>query len=414
MAGSEKWRLRKAGWLRRVACGLDFSRKPSSPGGRWPHLETQPAKDVPSQAPGIAIADVVHPAFDAGVKLAEADSPGTVVVEALAEMAGGRAHLARLDQAVTRMDDETQPRNAAGCRQDLRRVLVNRQPQVRQTPDERTLPRPQLAFAVAEQRKVVDVAQVRRATQLAGDELVERMQVTIRPELRGQIADRQATRAAGRQEIVARKIDHRILVVEYAGAAFKNVVDERQHVVLGDRRRQRPAQDRVVDRREVLDNVCAQHVVVALCKLLQPVHSPVCTLANAVGVAVGDEQAPEARLDDAAQRVMDHAVGERGGADLAPLRFGDGEVDVRPWPVTATSQIALDRQQVIGELVFEGRRGALSALAACGLAAGRKQVLPRTKAVVRFAGACAGRLGAAPLTTGEIDARRHDRVHPLL
>ena len=119
---------------------------------------------------------MVHPAFDAGVEFAEADSPGVVVVEALAEMAGGRAHLARLDQAVRGIDDETEPRNAAGCRQNLRRVLVNRQPQLRQALDECAFPRPQLALAVAEQRKVVDITQVVAAAEFALDEQIERVE----------------------------------------------------------------------------------------------------------------------------------------------------------------------------------------------------------------------------------------------
>ena len=41
---------------------------------------------MPPQAPGIGVADVVHPAFDAGIEFAEADPPGEVRVEPLAEV----------------------------------------------------------------------------------------------------------------------------------------------------------------------------------------------------------------------------------------------------------------------------------------------------------------------------------------
>ena len=57
-------------------------------------------------------------------------------------------------------------------------------------------------------------------------------------------------------------------------------------------------------------------------------HRPVRALADAVGVAVGDEAALEERLDDVAQRVVDHPIAKGRGADLAPFRLVDGKVHV--------------------------------------------------------------------------------------
>ncbi|WP_300335468.1 hypothetical protein [Accumulibacter sp.] len=81
-------------------------------------------------------------------------------------------------------------------------------------------------------------------------------------------------------------------------------------------------------------------------------------LADAIGVAVGDEQALETRLDNASQRVMDDPIAERRGADLASLRFVDAEVDVGSRPVAAVGEVAPERQQSIGKLKAESRRGA--------------------------------------------------------
>ena len=62
---------------------------------------------------------------------------------------------------------------------------------------------------------------------------------------------------------------------------------------------QRVEQDGVVDRREVLADVCPQHVAIAARELLQPVDRAVGALAEPVGIAVRDEHPLEARLDDA-------------------------------------------------------------------------------------------------------------------
>ena len=51
-------------------------------------------------------------------------------------------------------------------------------------------------FVGREEQEVIHIAQVPFAAQDALDELVQRIQVDIGPELRGLVANRQATRAA--------------------------------------------------------------------------------------------------------------------------------------------------------------------------------------------------------------------------
>jgi hypothetical protein len=143
--------------------------------------------------------------------------------------------------------------------------------------------------------------------------------------------------------------------------------------------RQRRAQDLVVDRGEMLDDIGAQHVAIALRELLQPVDGPVRALAGTIGVAVRDEQALEARLDHAAQGVVHHPVAKRRGTDLAPLRFVDEEVDVATGAVLAALQFALEFQQSVGEGELEACGSTLPALAACGLALSIQQVFPGAK-----------------------------------
>jgi len=76
--------------------------------------------------------------------------------------------LRALRSRVARADHEARPGDVARRRLYLRRVPVNRQPQLCQALDHGAFPGPQLALAVAEQRKVVDVAQVGPATRFAG------------------------------------------------------------------------------------------------------------------------------------------------------------------------------------------------------------------------------------------------------
>ena len=95
----------------------------------------------------------------------------------------------------------------------------------------------------------------------------------------------------------------------------------------------------MIDRREVLPDVCPQHVAIAARELLQPIDRPMRALAEAVGVAVGDEYALEARLDDRAQRVVHDPVAKSRRADLAPLRLVDEEVGVGAGPVRAVPAV---------------------------------------------------------------------------
>lgn len=133
---------------------------------------------------------MVDPTLDAGIQFAGADLAGMIGGEPHPQPAVGGADLARLDQPVRRMNDEAEPGNAGAHRQHLRPALVDDETQTRQPLDYRRLPRPQLGLVVAEQGKVVDIAQVGMAAEFPRHELVERMEITVGPELRGEVADR--------------------------------------------------------------------------------------------------------------------------------------------------------------------------------------------------------------------------------
>jgi len=112
------------------------------------------------------------------------------------------------------------------------------------------------------------------------------------------------------------------------------------------------------------------------CQRLQAVERAVRALADTVGVAVGDELRVEQRLDHIAERVVHHAVAEWCRADLAPLGLVDEEVAIRAGSIGLRLQLALQRDQAVGDLMLEGGGAAFTALAARGELTGPPQVVP--------------------------------------
>ncbi len=58
--------------------------------------------------------------------------------------------------------------------------------------DELRAPSPQRGLVVGEEEEIIDVAQIARAAQFALDEVVERIEVDVGPELAGEVTDWQA------------------------------------------------------------------------------------------------------------------------------------------------------------------------------------------------------------------------------
>ena len=176
-----------------------------------------------------------------------------------------------------------------------------------------------------------------------------------------------------------RKVRGCVFLRQHAGAAVQDAVDQPQHVRIVEFARQRATQDGVVDRREELLDVALQDVAVAAGERRAAVEGAVRALADAVGVAVGDEAALEDRLDEVAQRVVDDAVAERRGGNQAALGFVDVERDVRAGAVSVREQLFLKLEEVVFQAVLEGRHVRVAALAFGGAAIGEQQVVPGTE-----------------------------------
>jgi hypothetical protein len=140
-----------------------------------------------------------------------------------------------------------------------------------------------LSPAVGEEREVIHIAKIGSASQLTGHELIERVQIAVGPELRGEAADRQAARPADGEKVVAWEANVAIFIIEDAAAAADDRLHQRHHIRFGDLKPKDVEQDGVIYRRKVLHDVGAQHVSIASGEDLQPIDGPMRPLADTIG-----------------------------------------------------------------------------------------------------------------------------------
>jgi hypothetical protein len=105
--------------------------------------------------------------------------------------------------------------------------------------DDRRLPSPELTLAVAEQREIIDVTEISAAAEIADNKLIKRVQDAVGPELRCEIANRQASWPTDGEQVVAGKAHVAVFVIEHAATAGDDGLDQRHDVVL----RNLPAED---------------------------------------------------------------------------------------------------------------------------------------------------------------------------
>src|SRR5579872_820027 len=132
------------------------------------------AEDVAAKPPRIAMAHMIDPTLHASIQFGKADVPGLVQIEILLQATREVDGVARFDPPPMRPDDPAQPGNALRHRHDLR-PGVNRQAQVCQLVLNGAFPYPEIALTVAEQAKIIHVAQVAGAAQFLRYKMVQRV-----------------------------------------------------------------------------------------------------------------------------------------------------------------------------------------------------------------------------------------------
>ncbi len=196
---------------------------------------------------------------------------------------------------------------------------MNRQPQCLQPGLDLSPPGVERPLVVGEQKKVVHVADVCGALEFPFDEVIERIQVDVSPELGRLITDGQAARSGRRQQVVAGEPALPVLIGQDTPAAVNDLRHQPTSIVTGDVTPKDGFQDIVVDGLKERLDIGLKNIGIAAGERLRPIEGAVGTLANPIGVAVVDEHALVDRLNEVAQSVMNDAIAERSGADLALL-----------------------------------------------------------------------------------------------
>jgi hypothetical protein len=284
--------------------------------------------------------------------------------------------LASLEPPPLGEDDEPEERNPF-INKPWVGTAMKRQPKTLETLGQSSLRTPQGGLVHTEQHEVVHVAHVTGAAELALHTVIDRVQVDVRPELAGEIADGKATRAIDREEIVSREVDHVVHLVEHATATRQDQIDQPEdHRVLYLLSQNLP-QDRVVDAWKELAEVELEDKREPARELLAMIERSVGSLASSIREALRNEAALEERLDEVAEGVMDDSVAERCRADQAALGLVDEEAAVASGSVRPFAQLGLQCNQVIFEAMLEGSHIGVAPLASARLAPGEEEVSPR-------------------------------------
>ena len=256
------------------------------------------------------------------------------------------------------------------CGQDDGLAWMQLQSATFEQPCDPALPLGQHARIVMEQRKVIDIAQVRRAQDF-GAEMIERVEIEIGEELAREIADRQAAPARERRkQVIAGKVQFdRLLRVRGVNDPVEEV--EGRHA--RDAAAQVALQYAVIDRREVPEHVAAQDMGIKVPVPLIGLNGAVRAFAGPVGKAVIDEAALEDRGDHITDGVMHDPVAERRRRYDPVLGIEELDLHIPSRPVGAVRQCTFKRQAFFFEIGEEGGRAGLAAFAERGAACGSDQ-----------------------------------------
>ena len=293
---------------------------------------------------------------------------------------------------MSREDGKPKKWNALCAGTRLRPVFVQCEAKHRKPLDDLTSPFEQLAFVVREQQEIIHVTEVAFALKFTFDKVIERAEITVCPELTGEIANGQAARALDAEEVVAAKINHLVFLRQYPDPALQNLLDEPQDVIAtreagkqsrvarGDcfakNARNDMTQYFMVNARKELADIAGQDVTKTARELCGAVECFVSALADAVGIRIDDERSLEDGFDDIAQRVVNDAVAERRGGNQAILGIMDVKTVILARLVGFILQFTLKLQQVVFQSVFERGDVRVTALAFAGFAIGEQEVFP--------------------------------------
>lgn len=255
-----------------------------------------------------------------------------------------------------RVEHETQEGNAGCAGLDLCFPVMEDEAQAREEPLDLPTNVVQSRLAVVESAEVVGIADVSAHPELLLDEVVERVELDVGEELAREVADGEPPGPDESEQVVAGKERPGELALEDIAASSEDARDQVESAPAAHGPGDRGEEDLEIDGGEETHDVAPEAGAVASHEAMGAIQRGVCPLALAARVRVVDEPALEQRLQDADERVMDHAVTEGCGRDEAGLRNVNAEGAVAPRLVGAREQRVAEAVEAVLQLVVEGDR----------------------------------------------------------
>ena len=184
-----------------------------------------------AQAHGVAIAHVIDPALHAGSDPGQGYRISVPGGHQMSQVAPKIDALASLQASSLREDHKTQDGNAF-CHRSRMRARMDGQAQSGQAFLYGSFPGPQGRCIGGKEQHVIDIPHIARTAQGALDEVVEGVEIDIGPELAGQVADGQATRAQRGKQIVTGEIDHVVDLAQHTATTLQDAVDKPEYIAI--------------------------------------------------------------------------------------------------------------------------------------------------------------------------------------
>lgn len=105
----------------------------------------------------------------------------------------------------------------------------------------------------------------------------------------------------------------------------------------------------MIDARKVLPDITLEDVGIGPSELLKSVDGRMSALPSPRGVGIEDERRIEDRFQDIVNRMMDHAIPIRSGADHPLFRFVNSEMAVNPRSIGARRKLLMKPPQLVLE-----------------------------------------------------------------
>lgn len=255
------------------------------------------------------------------------------------------------------------------AQRDLVRMEGEKETFMQKTPDRRKK-RNKLNGIIMQDDEIVRIPNIRPGMQCFLCEMIERIHIYVRKELRRQVSDRDALNSLSLCNSI-----HSLIAPDdgpQKSHRFRARDPTGQHI----------QQCPVIHAVKKFPYITFEHPAGAgpiladfARKALQAVHSRMRPLPNAAGIRIEDERTVEKRAQYPMDRMVHNTVAHAGFVDYAMLGVEDMELFVRPVAISAGHEVVMQGEQSVFHMPFEHLNIGLTALSSAELAPCGEKIL---------------------------------------